>query len=134
MSTTAAPTANAVEIVRGIYAAFDRGDLAAILAASSPDATVHQTPELPWGGHHLGHAGLQRFVGALTASVQARFVPQTLFAAGDQVVSVGHSRGTVRANGRAFEVAAVHVWTVVDGRVTRFDAYIDTPAMLAALS
>jgi hypothetical protein len=124
---------SAVEIVRSVYAAFDRGDLGAILAAVSPDAAVHQTPELPWGGHHLGHAGLQRFLGALTAHVQARFVPDTIFAAGHQVVSVGHSRGTVRANGRAFEVAAVHVWTVVDERVTRFEAYIDTPAMRAAL-
>jgi ketosteroid isomerase-like protein len=27
-----------------------------------------------------------------------------------------------------------HVWTVRDGRVSRFEAYIETPAMLAALA
>jgi ketosteroid isomerase-like protein len=31
-------------------------------------------------------------------------------------------------------VAIVHVWTVRDGRVSRFEAYIETPAMLAALA
>jgi ketosteroid isomerase-like protein len=30
-------------------------------------------------------------------------------------------------------VAIAHVWTVLDGRVSRFEAYIDTPAMREAL-
>ncbi|MGZ8378985.1 MAG: nuclear transport factor 2 family protein, partial [Gemmatirosa sp.] len=97
-ATTAMPSTtatDAVAIVRAIYDAFDRGDLAAILARVSPDAAVHQTTALPWGGHHHGHEGMQRFLGALTASVQAHFVPDAIFAAGEQVVSVGHSRGTV---------------------------------------
>lgn len=130
---SAAPATPAVAVVRAIYDAFDRGDLAAILAQVAPDAVVQQTPELPWGGRHVGHDGLRRFLGALTSSIDARFVPDTIFAAGAQVVSVGRSRGSVRANGRAFAVAAVHVWTIVDGRATRFEAYIDTPAMRAAL-
>jgi hypothetical protein len=49
-------------------------------------------------------------------------------------VQVGRTRGTVRANGAAFDVPEVHVWTVAGGRVRRFEAYLDTPAMLAALA
>ena len=43
----------------------------------------------------------------------------------------GDTRG---ARGAAFDVAIAHVWTVRDGRVSRFEAYIDTPAMREALS
>ena len=32
-----------------------------------------------------------------------------------------------------FEVPVVHVWTFVEGQITRFEAYIDNATMLAAL-
>ena len=45
----------------------------------------------------------------------------------------GRTAGTVNATGAAFDVDELHLLTVRDGRVVRFEAYIDTPAMLAAL-
>jgi ketosteroid isomerase-like protein len=41
--------------------------------------------------------------------------------------------GTVNASGAAFSIDEVHVFTVADGVIVRFEAYIDTPAMLDAL-
>ncbi|MDF1504267.1 nuclear transport factor 2 family protein [Roseisolibacter sp. H3M3-2] len=122
-----------LDLVHDLYAAFGRRDLAAIAALVSPDCAIRQTTELPWGGHYHGHEGLREFFARLTGAIDARFTPESVFAAGEQVVAVGHTRGAARASGRAFEIAAVHVWTVADGRATRFEAYIDTPAMRAAL-
>ena len=48
-------------------------------------------------------------------------------------MQVGRTRGTVRATGAPFDVPEVHVFTVAGGRVTRFEAYVDTAALLAAL-
>jgi ketosteroid isomerase-like protein len=48
-------------------------------------------------------------------------------------VQTGRTRGTVVANGAAFDVPEVHVWERRAGKVVRFEAYIDTPAMLEAL-
>ena len=45
----------------------------------------------------------------------------------------GKTAGTVNATGAAFDVDELHLLTVRDGKVVRFEAYIDTPAMLAAL-
>jgi ketosteroid isomerase-like protein len=40
----------------------------------------------------------------------------------------------VRATGVEFDVFESHVWTVGDGRVTRFEVYLDTEALLTALT
>jgi uncharacterized protein len=40
----------------------------------------------------------------------------------------------VRATGASFDVPEVHVWELCDGKVVRYQSYIDTPAMLEALS
>lgn len=53
--------------------------------------------------------------------------------AGDQVVQIGRTRGQARATDKTFDVLEMHVWTVRHGRVVRFEAYVDNPAMLAAL-
>lgn len=46
---------------------------------------------------------------------------------------MGRTRGVVRATGTPFDVAEVHVFTLAGARVTGFEAYVDTPAMRAAL-
>jgi ketosteroid isomerase-like protein len=83
-----------LDLVRGAYAAFERGDLPAVLAMLATE----------------------------------RFVE-----AGDQIVQIGRTRGQARATGRTFDVPEVHVWTMRHGKVVRFEAYVDHPAMLAAL-
>ena len=50
------------------------------------------------------------------------------------VIQCGRSKGTVRANGRAFDIPEVHIWTLKDGKVVAAHFAIDAPAMLAALS
>ena len=49
------------------------------------------------------------------------------------IVAVGHTRGVVRATGREFEVPAVHVWTIREGKAVKFEAYVDTFQMRVAL-
>ena len=52
---------------------------------------------------------------------------------GDSVVAVGHSHGTVKANGNSFDIAIVHVWHLRDGKAVLFEPYVDTAGMLKAL-
>ena len=49
------------------------------------------------------------------------------------VVAVGHTRGSVRATRREFEVPVVHVWTIREGKADKFEAYIDIFQMRVAL-
>lgn len=122
-----------VSTVRAVYDAWARGDGEFVLAHVDPDVELVESPLLPWGGVHAGAAGVRRFLGTRGAHVDALFEVERLVPAGDRVVSIGRSRGTVRSGGAAFDVPAVHVWTLRDGRILRVEAYVDTPAMLAAL-
>lgn len=121
------------QVIEALYEAFERRDVETILKLSDPAMTLAQTEELPWGGAYEGLAGLQSFLAKLTASVDSRVTVDEYVEAGDAVVAVGWTRGRTRATDTPFDVRVVHVWRVRDGRATRFEPYVDTPAMLAAL-
>jgi ketosteroid isomerase-like protein len=122
-------------VVQEMYRAFERADLARTLQLCAPDVEVRQSPAVPWGGTYRGHDGVVAFLVALGTHLDSRPQTQDLFAdAGGAVVQVGRTRGTVRATGAAFDVAETHVWTVRDGLVVRFEAYLDADAMLTALA
>lgn len=122
-----------LEVVRGIYAAWARRDGAHVIALVAPEAETVQSPLLPWGGVYVGPDGMRRFLAALASHVDSAFTAERLVPAGDRVVAVGRTRGTARATGATFDVPAVHVWLLRDGKVVRFEAYIDAPATMGAL-
>jgi ketosteroid isomerase-like protein len=70
---------------------------------------------------------------AWAAHVDATFAVERLVPAGGHVVALGRLHGTARASGATFDVPATHAWTVRDGLVVRHEAYVDVPALLAAL-
>ncbi|MFG1791350.1 nuclear transport factor 2 family protein [Nocardia sp. NPDC049149] len=112
--------------------AFEARDFTVINRVFDPDIEIRQTAQLPWGGHHRGHPGAVEFFSTLLAHIDSKVVPERMFVAGDAIVQVGRTVGTTK-QGTAFDVEAVHIWQLRSGRVVGFQAYIDTPAMLAAL-
>ncbi|MBA3043109.1 MAG: nuclear transport factor 2 family protein [Alphaproteobacteria bacterium] len=121
-----------LDVVRAVYRAYAARDLAAIQALYHPDCEIYQSALLPWGGELRGRAGLQQFFIRLTSTIDTEIVDEQLFEAGDRVVSIGRTRGKALATGRQFELPAVHVYTVREGTICRYEAYVDTPAMLSA--
>jgi ketosteroid isomerase-like protein len=132
MNATAASVP--ADLVRAVYDAYDRRDAEAVFAGLSPDVVLLQNVALPWGGRFDGIEGARRFLRLLSEHVDSRVEVQQVVPAGDRVVVVGRTRGTVRATGAAFDLPAVHVWSVRGGEVARVEYYVDTPAMLAALA
>jgi uncharacterized protein len=128
-----APRSN-VALIEGLYDAFRRRDLPAIFTVFAPDVEIHQSSEVPWGGEYKGHEEAAVFFMKLTQSITSAVTSDGFIDAGDHVVALGRTRGTVNANGAAFDVRVAHVWTVKDGKVTRVEYYIDDPVMLAALN
>jgi ketosteroid isomerase-like protein len=124
-----------MDVVRAVYDAFGRADVTAILELFSPDVTVYQSPRVPWGGTHEGHDGLLHFLATLSTTIASTPETERLVADGDgHVVQTGVTRGEVRATGVRFEIPETHVWTVRDARVTCYEVYLDTDAMVAALA
>ena len=133
MNTTATETAPR-EVVQAVYAAFERGDVPALLELFDPDIEISQSPELPWGGTHRGHQGALQFFATLTAHIKTSVAAERMIVAGDTVVEVGRTEGCAVESGREFSIDEAHVWEVRDGRIASMRAYVDNEAMLAAIA
>lgn len=121
------------EIVLELYSAFAQGNLQHVAEMMARQFIASQTNALPWGGVYEGLAGCQTFIKKLRESIESRVTVEKTIEAGNHVVAIGRTAGQVRATDDPFDVRVVDVWTLKQGRVTRFEAYIDTPAMLRVL-
>jgi len=122
-----------IEVIQQLYEAFAAEGLDRVLELCDPNCVVTQDEALPWGGRYEGFEAVSTFGVALGGAIHSVVTADALFEAGDRVIRFGRSRGTVLANGAAFDMPAVHVWTLRDGKVTAAEFYIDTHAMLDAL-
>jgi ketosteroid isomerase-like protein len=122
-----------IEVIRDVYAAFAAQDFGAVLALTDPQCVITQDPRLPWGGRYVGHDGFAEFGANLVGTIDSAVTTESLFEADDTVIQCGRTRGTVRANGAAFDVGEVHTWKVREGKVVAAHFAIDTEAMLDAI-
>ena len=123
-----------IALVERIYQASAAGDLNALVAMAAPDLVIQQEPALPWGGRYEGPTGVVEFFHRLVGTVDTGVTTEALFAAGDQVIQYGRSRGTVQSNGATYDIPECHVWTIEGDKVTRVEFFIDTPTMLEVLA
>ena len=122
-----------LDVVQAIYSAMAGRDIERLFTLVDPECVITQDPALPWGGRHVGHDGFAEFALTLTGTIDSAVTTEAMFLADDEVIQVGRTRGTVRANGAAFDVPEVHRWVIRNGLATSAHFAIDTPAMLAAL-
>ena len=122
-----------IDVVRGGYAAFERGDMQAVFAILDPEAEFYQSGDLTWGGQYWGLMQIGEFFRKLSTSIESKVTAERFMEAGDKIVQIGHTRGKVRATGKTSDVPEIRVWTLRQGKIIRFEAYIDHPTMLPAL-
>jgi ketosteroid isomerase-like protein len=123
-----------VELVREVYEAFGRGDIATIFGLAHPGIEIYQSCRLPWGGRYKGLEGFGEFLAKLTGAIESE-VESGRFIDDEEghVVQTGRTRGKVKASGERFDVPETHVWTILDGKVRGFESYIDTKKMREVL-
>lgn len=119
------------DIVRGIYQAFTRGDVAAILAPLSEDVEWEyglSSTNVPWLQPRRGRDAVPGFFEALGSAVEIhRFEPKEFLEGDELVVVIIDFEFTVRATGRrVVEEDEAHLWRFADGKVTRFRHRADT--------
>src|SRR5215475_1402615 len=123
-----------INLVKSLYEAFGRRDPVAIMALVDPTIEIRQSDLLPWGGSYKGLLGLQSFFTKLLSNVDSELDRNQYVDAGDDVVMIGRTRGKTKEKGTPFDVTAIHIWTVRNGKIVGFHPYIDTPAMLKVLA
>lgn len=117
-----------VEVVRGVYEAFARGDVAGVFALMTEDVEWHEAEGMPYGGVHRGPQEIgEKVLGPMTSDVEGFAVtPEEVIGSGDTVAAVCRYTGTGKASGRELDIQVAHLWDVRDGKVVRFRQYIDT--------
>ncbi len=117
-----------VDFVKSVYEAFDRGDVPAVLGAFADDVEWFEAEGMPYGGvYHGRDAVAQNVFGPITEDVDGfTLVRENFIASGEAVAVVLRYTGTGKATGKALDVPAVHVWEIRDGKLARFQQFIDT--------
>jgi ketosteroid isomerase-like protein len=134
MSDNVPPSRENVERVKQIYDAFARRDIPEAFARFDAAIELKQSDEVPWGGTYNGHEGALQFFSNLTQTISSVVTVERYIDAGDSVVAIGWTRGTVNATGAKFDVSIAHVWTFRGGLAIRVRFFIDNPTMRAALA
>jgi len=120
-----------VETVRGIYAAFGRQDLPAILERLAPDVDWEYsggTAGVPWLLRRHGRAGAVEFFQSLAGLQLSKFDVQAVLGEGNLVVALIAVEAVAVATGkRVSEPDEVHLWHFNErGEVQRFRHAVDT--------
>ena len=120
-----------MDIIRGLYDAFGRGDIPAVMGAMDPDIEWREAegnPYEPTGNPWRGpDEVLQKLFMRLGTEWDGFTVfPKEFHDAGDTVVVEVRYGGTNKATGKSIDAQACHVFRVRDGKITSFQQYVDT--------
>jgi uncharacterized protein len=124
------------KLVESMVAAFQRGDIASIIAQFADDCALRETraPELPYAGSFTGRAGAGKFFDAMLGVLEPNRLDIDLSVCeGEHVVAIGSWGGKARATGKSFDSHLALYFRVRNGKVVDFRGHDDTAVTAAAL-
>lgn len=124
-----------LDVIRGMYAAFARGDVGSVLASLGSQIVWIEAEGFPSAGTYTTpDAVLQKVFLRLGAEWDAfGAVPKEYVCDGQTVVAIGDYSGTCKATGKAFQAPFAHVWKLRGGAVIGFQQFTDTAVVQRAM-
>lgn len=119
-----------VTVVRGMYAAFAKGEIPTIIAALDPQVEW-------WEAENFIYADGNPYVGpeAVLTGVFVRLggewegfavSPKEVLDAGDTIIGHGYYSGTYKRTGKKVRAQFAHLFTFREGNIVKFQQYTDT--------
>jgi ketosteroid isomerase-like protein len=125
------------DVVKGIYAAFAKGDVPAVLGTFDAGIVWNEAEGYRFaaGNPYTGpNAILQNVFMPLVTQVDGFTVTASnIIDGGDHVAVEGRYTGTVKATGVPLDAQFVHVFELRGGKVVKFQQYTDTAQWTKAL-
>ena len=120
-----------VRLMKNLYDAFGRGEIPAVLGAMSPDIHWYQAEGNPYRPSGEAWVGPEAVLNNLFTRIGAEWDgfavhTKSFHDAGSSVIVEARYSGTFKATGKSMDTQVCHVWDVKDGKVTRFQQYVDT--------
>ncbi len=128
---------DSVKTAERLYAALQEDDITPFLDMCAADVVVEYPAHrsLLWGGRWEGRAGVEAFLEAHDAAEEIlQFEIRQYLADSDLVVAIGHFTGRAKQTNREWSTPFVHVLTIADGHLRRWQAFFDTAAAAEAHS
>lgn len=127
-----------VDVVRGLYEAFGRGDISTIIAALDPKVEWWEAENFIYsdGNPYVGPGAVLQGVFARIANEWEEFAvsPEGVLDAGETAIGHGYYSGTYKKNGERVRAQFAHFFTFRDGRIVKFQQYTDTAQFLKAVN
>jgi len=125
------------QLITSVYEAFGRGDVPAVLAAMDPQIRWYEAegnPYMPSGEAWVGPDAVVNNLFVKLGEDWDGFAvhPAAFHDAGAAVVVEGRYTGTHRGTGEALDAQFCHIWSVGDGRITKFQQYTNTAELQRA--
>ena len=118
------------DTIRGIYEAFGRGDVQAVLGAFDPAIEWREADNFMYADRnpYIGPMAVADgvFMRCIADIDGFTVVPQRYTDGGDRVAVEGRYRGTLKATGVPVDAQFVHLWELRAGKVVGFQQYTDT--------
>ena len=120
-----------VELLRHLYDSFGQGDIPTVLGMMSPGIHWYQAENNPYQPSGEAWVGPDAVLNNLFARIGSEWDgfavhPKAFYGAGDTVIVEGRYTGMYKPTGKRLDCQMCHVWDVKDGKVTRFQQYVDT--------
>jgi ketosteroid isomerase-like protein len=126
-----------IKTIMGVYEAFGRGDVAAILDAvtSDVDWAAEADPAVaPWHGVRHGQEAVAAFFGEFGSTMEVEeFTPVSIAANDTDVLSVVQFRARSRATGKTAAMHLHHFFKFRDGKIAYYRGTEDTAQTQAVL-
>lgn len=117
-------------IIKGLYAAFGKGDVPAVLGIFDPGIQWSEAENFLYAGGnpYTGPQAVAEGVFQPIVTDVAGFTasPEHFIDGGDEVVVLGRYRGTMKSTGTKVDAQFAHIWWLRDGKIIRFQQYTDT--------
>lgn len=127
-----------VEIVRGMYDSFGRGDVPSVLGQMHSNIEWNEAENFIYadGNPYLGPQAVLEGVFMRLGTDWEGFsvTPEEWLDAGNRLVVMGIYQGTHKGTGKTVRAQFAHVWSLKEGRVVRFQQYTDTKQFADAIA
>jgi ketosteroid isomerase-like protein len=119
-----------VQLIRGLYEAFGKGDISTVLGQMDEDIEWREAENFIYADQNP-YVGPQAVLDGVFMRFAAEWdaftvTPEEWLDAGNHVVVLGTYTGRHKATSRAIRAQFAHVWAVRGTRVLRFQQYTDT--------
>jgi ketosteroid isomerase-like protein len=118
--------AQAILVLRGAYAAFNRGDIDAAVEPLDAQIAWTEPAEFPGGGTYHGREAAKRYLAQSRSSwAEVSSEPERFITAGNRIVVYVHARVRPKNSNEWQEVRLADVYTIRDGKPVEMRAFSD---------